>query len=526
MILYRIGFSVLTISLLIVRPGLLFTIPFGRPSRQLSRSLSRHSCFGKSSFKEQRPRTAILAEISNKPGSLFNLLQLFLKFGISLTRIESRPYPSDRSKFKIYIDFEDTHGEQAVENLLKALGDHCGYVFILDGKQVPWFPRHISDLDLVANRTLGAGLELESDHPGFNDQQYRQRRDYLATVASSHSHGKELPWIDYTNSEIATWGKVYSALEDLHKKYACKEYLNSLELMKTHCNFGPDSIPQANDISEFLKRQTGFTLRPVAGLLSSRMFLYGLAFRTFFSTQYIRHPSRPFYTPEPDICHELIGHVPMFVDPDFADFSQEIGLASLGASDGDIEKLASCYWFSVEFGLLKGDDGQPKAYGAGLLSSIGELEYACADARRLADCRSRENPDHSTVAHQESFMAYKNITSFSVSLREGPSRQPRVDTENTTTPLLSGVKETGTVRADRQPVLLPWDPEVASHTKYPITSYQPKYFIAESLSDAKEKMRRFCEDLKRPFYAHYDSVTQSIWVDRAVRPEPPKESQQ
>ena len=131
-----------------------------------------------------------------------------------------------------------------------------------------------------------------------------------------------------------------------------------------------------------MQERTGWRLKPVGGLLTQREFLNGLAFKIFHSTQYIRHHAEPLYTPEPDVVHELMGHAPMFAHKEFADFSQEIGLASLGASEVELKRLAAIYWFTIEFGMCY-EKGKPKAYGAGILSSVGELEYCMTDVPEL-----------------------------------------------------------------------------------------------------------------------------------------------
>merc|ERR1712228_887720 len=173
---------------------------------------------------------------------------------------------------------------------------------ILKSKKVAWFPRRKRELDVVATDVLDSGRDLEADHPGFHDEIYRARRNELADITESYKIGQEIPRVKYTDQEIQTWKTIYNKLMPLYEKCACDEHVHLMPILERNCGYADNNIPQLQDIHELLRDSTGFALRPVSGLLSARNFLYGLAFRVFFCTQYIRHHSKPLYTPEPDVC--------------------------------------------------------------------------------------------------------------------------------------------------------------------------------------------------------------------------------
>ncbi|OQR77262.1 phenylalanine-4-hydroxylase-like [Tropilaelaps mercedesae] len=399
--------------------------------------------------KETRISSAnntLVFTIKEGVGALAETLQIFRNNNVNLEHIESRSSQKIKDAYEFIVNFDATNCGDVPTCIeaIKKVAVHVTLctrekIFRQISEEVPWFPRHIQDLDLLANQILSYGSELNADHPGFTDPVYRARRTELADIAYHYKHGEKIPRVDYNENEVKTWGIVFQELMKKYPTHACREHNHIMPLMVEHCGYRVDNIPQLEDVSRFLKHATGFSLRPVAGLLSSRDFLAGLAFRVFHSTQYIRHHTTPFYTPEPDVCHELLGHAPLFADPDFARFSQEIGLASLGAPDDYIEKLATCYWFTVEFGLCR-QDGDLKAYGAGLLSSFGELDYCLSD----------------------------------------------------------------------KPEVRSFDPAVTGKQKYPITEYQPIYFVADSFQQAQQKMREYALSIPRPFDVRYNPYTQQI----------------
>jgi phenylalanine-4-hydroxylase len=213
-------------------------------------------------------------------------------------------------------------------------------------------------------------LELPEDHPGVSDPGYRARRAAIVAASAAYSPPGPVPLVQYTQEEDEVWHKVSSELGEKHERRACSAYLEA----SARLVLPADRVPQLREVDEKLRSLTGFRIAPVPGLVPTRQFYGALAERTFLSTQYIRHHSVPFYTPEPDIVHEIIGHANMLAGAEFADLYQAAGQASRRALDDEAHELFSrVFWFTLEFGVVW-EGGELKAYGAGLLSSYGEID--------------------------------------------------------------------------------------------------------------------------------------------------------
>jgi phenylalanine-4-hydroxylase len=180
--------------------------------------------------------------------------------------------------------------------------------------------------------------------------------------------------IHYTESENRVWQTLIERQTPALQNAACDSYINALEWM----SFPGDRIPQCAEVSKKTQKNSGWSVTPVPALISFDRFFNLLANQQFPVASFIRSPEELDYLQEPDIFHEVFGHTPLLTDPQFAHFTHTYGLAGVGATRKERVMLARLYWFSVEFGLIKTANGN-RAYGAGLVSSIGELQYALSN---------------------------------------------------------------------------------------------------------------------------------------------------
>jgi phenylalanine-4-hydroxylase len=212
-------------------------------------------------------------------------------------------------------------------------------------------------------------VHLHHGHPGADDPGYRNRRNEIAAAALAWRPGAPAPRVDYLPAEQEVWRTVCRELAPLHERHAIAEYRDALAAL----DLPADHVPGLDEVSERLIARTGWSYVPAAGLVDLRTFYAALGDRIFHSTQYVRHPAMPLYTPEPDIIHEVIGHGHLLATPTFGALHRRAGAAAIRLREEEsLRFLSRVFWFSLEFGVVM-EDGELRAYGAGILSSYGEM---------------------------------------------------------------------------------------------------------------------------------------------------------
>jgi phenylalanine-4-hydroxylase len=200
------------------------------------------------------------------------------------------------------------------------------------------------------------------------------RGDY---TRAGPDYAVEQDWAAYTDAEHALYRRLFERQAKLVPQYACPEWQNAIAGLKGVS----EKIPHFGGLSEKLRRTTGWEIVPVPGLIPDEAFFTHLASRRFPVTVWLRKPEEFDYIVEPDVFHDFFGHVPLLFDRTYADHLYEYGKGGLKAMRlGAVTMLARLYWYTIEFGLVRTTSGV-KAYGAGLLSSGGELAYCVDDPR-------------------------------------------------------------------------------------------------------------------------------------------------
>ncbi|MEO6805780.1 MAG: phenylalanine 4-monooxygenase [Edaphobacter sp.] len=230
----------------------------------------------------------------------------------------------------------------------------------------------------------------------------------------------EQAWADYTPEQHAIWAELVSRRMPQLRDHACQEYLDGFHQI----GLREDKLPNLSQVSALLQPRTGWQSTPVSGFLPPDAFFEMLANRMFPTTTWLRSRDSMEYTPEPDIFHDVFGHVPMHAHPVFGNFLQSYGQICARLTDHEqLERMGRLFWFTVEFGLIR-QNGEIKVYGSGLISSHGECTRVLAGGCEVKDfdLDAVLNQQFDTGAMQPVLYAVESFDQIYEATREAESK--------------------------------------------------------------------------------------------------------
>lgn len=330
-------------------------------------------------------------------------------------------------------------------------------------------------------------VTLAANHPGKDDEAYVQRRTEIANISHLWRPGQEPPTVEYSQEENQTWKESQDKLHDLHERYACQQFIQG----KKWLGLPQDRVPQLAEVNQRLAEgagdsdsacgDTGFRFLAAPGLVALRKFYGALGLRQFFSTQYLRHGGDPLYTPEPDVIHEVVGHGNALAHKGYADLTAAAGEATTRLHHfASVKFVADVFWFTFEFGLLQ-EASDFKAYGAGVLSSYGEMKnlFEQGDLHELVE-------EHGDLKQH---------------LQD---RQRAADELNRQSQAKQAEDAPGKAACDVKalPVLRPLNIVEMGTVEYDITDYQRVYFFAQSWDQIDSVVGEFFRTVTDDMVAH------------------------
>lgn len=267
----------------------------------------------------------------NRQGTLATILDRISKFSFDFTNCESSFVQNNIQYFQLDIFMRENArdlvlNEEFIKKILEGLNVTVNE---LPAFSLPEFPTKLEHLDTMELELQDAQIGINDDHPGKNDPEYLARRNQIGEFCLDYKMLDSIPRVNYLPHEKELWRTLFVKLRPMVYEHATEKFAKNFRILEEERLFEEKEIPQLDEINKFLMANANWRIKPVNGILSQRAYLNCMAFRTFSSTQYLRHHNQPFYTPEPDILHEFLGHISMFMDPDFCAMSQKIGKSLL-----------------------------------------------------------------------------------------------------------------------------------------------------------------------------------------------------